>query len=1415
MLKYMVCVVLSMQLAVGNMQGAFLPVSESLCIKELERADRKENEEAKKGSEKNSKNAEKTKEKIRGGTQSIEKTKEKSSGRTESTGKIKERSDQGIERVECTEKTKEGNREQTEGIDSRREESEKGTGQSEGIEGAERGKERSDKRTEGSEGVEGAEKAEESEKRIEGSEGIEGKGREKEGGNKRTEHGGGIKDAEKKKAGSDKSIEYSEGAESTGNTKEKSGKGAECNDETESTGEAKGEIAGDREEGERKLKEWRESFSRMQEKWEFLEVAEAGDAIFCTGRLFVEAEEDFEPYGAEEVLAYGESYILQYSTLAAIKTAYEKLREKGMGVVPDLLSEGVSPEAAEAWKTEETGESEYRAYFLERWQQLLFSEMREDVEWRSGEISEPELYNTREEYYETRDDCVSREGYFYLFVRKKEVEIEKGTWYKIEMSLPTVSSFQSQKITWKLLYLKEKKGGIANIANWSWTNKELAKKDPYALKLEQGTSWEQTRQDGNGADPVLRKVPGIPENTNGFYFKLCGKLLYDYPGYQMVLDESVPQNVDRFDIEPENMQIQRKDEALDKDEKPWTGDGYFKFATDTNNTGMTNFGATHSFHHAIFGLCLKPNRYVVKYAPNGGKGNMQDTNAVYDEEFALRRNKFKREGYTFAGWTAKADGSGTQYKDGQKGMRNLARKDGQVVTLYAQWKPKVYKATLKNQLKSPKTAGTKQIYQLYEKGWYLDAAGTKLLKNKQEGGTITIPEKEGYVFIGYYDAPSEGEKMINQEGKMTKKGIANYKRTENSVWYAHYKYLVTCQDYVDLPCDMEKPEDESREGLEVMVAYEEESKRTTVQMGQSGFTVLFEGKPKGTRIGTFVSAEKGASASGSSGSADKSVLMFSPAEGTAYQLTVIKNGKKLSNREIYFQGGRFRTLLRLGVQPKAKKKLAGESVSGSEWERKMGEYPQYRYIGCSDVEDIQSPETVCRYYVYKRTNVVYHGNGATEGKGIIECNVPLESMYQFRDNPFVRTETQTKETEEGIPYTCEVRYQFQGWRLGSAKEGAEGQGKQEGILLHPQEQKGMACFYALAQKEEAVSNILPEAMGNYQVVFFFGSSANQRQEHAQVATTEYVNLRAEWDAFPTIVQKPGNKMEFYEGEEVGKEDLIAHLAVHDMEDSRQPGTALHDKVQIRKIVYPESKNKSQKAYVKKYEEDVPEDFRLDTYFLKLEKDEKAVVKVTFAVEDSHGNTAEAEIPVMIRYNYYPEIQSKDIFYYLKEEANRGEITEELLLGYAKAEDKEDGDISGKLMLQDCDLRPLLMQTEAKKEFKVTYQVTDAYKKTSYKEIMLIIWDEEAEIQSLPQSYVRYISKEHLDTLEEHSIWREEDNYAYLQGILDNQTPAETWKFSRNDILAVQEWTTEGGPGSWKAGQGANQGFLEAFSGCRE
>ena len=66
MLKYMVCVVLSMQLAVGNMQGAFLPVSESLCIKELERADRKENEEAKKGSEKNSKNAEKTKEKIRG-----------------------------------------------------------------------------------------------------------------------------------------------------------------------------------------------------------------------------------------------------------------------------------------------------------------------------------------------------------------------------------------------------------------------------------------------------------------------------------------------------------------------------------------------------------------------------------------------------------------------------------------------------------------------------------------------------------------------------------------------------------------------------------------------------------------------------------------------------------------------------------------------------------------------------------------------------------------------------------------------------------------------------------------------------------------------------------------------------------------------------------------------------------------------------------------------------------------------------------------------------------------------------------------------------------------------------------------------------------------------------------------------------
>ena len=44
---------------------------------------------------------------------------------------------------------------------------------------------------------------------------------------------------------------------------------------------------------------------------------------------------------------------------------------------------------------------------------------------------------------------------------------------------------------------------------------------------------------------------------------------------------------------------------------------------------------------------------------------------------------------------------------------------------------------------------------------------------------------------------------------------------------------------------------------------------------------------------------------------------------------------------------------------------------------------------------------------------------------------------------------------------------------------------------------------------------------------------------------------------------------------------------------------------------------------------------------------------------------------------------------------------------------------------------------------------------------------------------------------------------------------ETWDFSHEDVLAVQDWITEDGEGHWKAGQEANRQFLAKFAHCRK
>ncbi len=84
------------------------------------------------------------------------------------------------------------------------------------------------------------------------------------------------------------------------------------------------------------------------------------------------------------------------------------------------------------------------------------------------------------------------------------------------------------------------------------------------------------------------------------------------------------------------------------------------------------------------------NYYKLTFDSNGSTGEaMSDRFLRYDKAEPLPANTYTREGYAFAGWNTKADGSGVAYQDGQE-VVNLTAKNGANVTLYAQWRPITY-----------------------------------------------------------------------------------------------------------------------------------------------------------------------------------------------------------------------------------------------------------------------------------------------------------------------------------------------------------------------------------------------------------------------------------------------------------------------------------------------------------------------------------------------------------------------------------------------------------------------------------------------------------------------------------------------------------------------------------------------------
>ncbi|SFP88301.1 protein of unknown function [Butyrivibrio proteoclasticus] len=83
---------------------------------------------------------------------------------------------------------------------------------------------------------------------------------------------------------------------------------------------------------------------------------------------------------------------------------------------------------------------------------------------------------------------------------------------------------------------------------------------------------------------------------------------------------------------------------------------------------------------------VDPFSYTIKFDRNTGNyKNMNSMTCINGQDYKLNANVFTKDCNKFVGWNTKADGTGKSYSDGMT-VRNLATEEGQIITLYAQWK---------------------------------------------------------------------------------------------------------------------------------------------------------------------------------------------------------------------------------------------------------------------------------------------------------------------------------------------------------------------------------------------------------------------------------------------------------------------------------------------------------------------------------------------------------------------------------------------------------------------------------------------------------------------------------------------------------------------------------------------------------
>ncbi len=219
------------------------------------------------------------------------------------------------------------------------------------------------------------------------------------------------------------------------------------------------------------------------------------------------------------------------------------------------------------------------------------------------------------------------------------------------------------------------------------------------------------------------------------------------------------------------------------------------------------------------------------------------------------------------------------------------------------------------------------------------------------------------------------------------------------------------------------------------------------------------------------------------------------------------------------------------------------------------------------------------------------------------------------------------------------------------------------------------------------------------------------------------------------------------------------------------------------------------------------------------------------------------------WDQYPQIIANDLYFPLSY-AQEGVLTEEYLLNLATATDEElkgAGNADGKMKngtdsINGTSFSVLDYQSDdflgadGDVIMSITYRAEDSVGNVTTKMVTVHLVDTTAE--EFDNGSVRFISKEHIDTLSENSIWKSEEYAAVLAKVLGNgkigeeytevsafqqaigeesvkkpgsgtwNSVKQVWEFAHEQVREVQDYVENHGL------FGSQKGFLSAFQSCR-